>query len=135
MTVDEMLSQARRRLHRLEPHEAAEAVHNGGVLVDVRTTEQREQDGAVPGAIAIPLNVLEWRADPLSSTHDPRLGRTDVPLIVMCAQGYCSSLAATRLIALGRNATDVNGGFAAWRDDGLPVLRRTSQEDRPVATR
>lgn len=122
MTVDEMLGQARQQLHRLEPHEAAEAVRNGSVLLDVRTGEQRKRSGTVPGAIAIPLNVLEWRADPCSPAHDRRLGRTDVPLIVLCAQGYCSSLAAARLIALGRDATDVKGGFASWRDHGLPVL-------------
>lgn len=126
MTVDDMLEQARRQLHRLDPREVADAVRDGSVLVDVRTSEQRERTGAVPSAIAIPLNVLEWRADPASSAHDPRLGGADVQLIVMCAQGYCSSLAAARLIMLGRKATDVTGGFAAWRAHDLPVLHRTS---------
>ena len=123
MTVDEMLAEARQSLHRLEPHEAAQAVRDGSVLVDVRTSDQLERDGIVPGAIPIPLNVLEWRADPLSSAHDARLGAADVPLILLCAEGYCSSLAAARLISLGRAATDVKGGFAAWRDTGLPILR------------
>ena len=124
MTVDEMLARARQRLRRFEPHEAAEAVRNGSVLIDVRTSEQRDRDGTVPDAVPIALNVLEWRADPSSSVHDPRLGRPDVQLIVLCAEGYCSSLAASRLIALGRNATDVRGGFAAWSRDGLPVSGR-----------
>lgn len=78
MTVDEMLALARQRLQRLEPHEAADAVPCGSVLIDVRTSEQRERDGAVPGAIPIALNVLEWRADPQSSVHDRRLGLADV---------------------------------------------------------
>lgn len=127
MTVDEMLAQARQKLQRLEPHEAARAMRHGGVLVDVRTGEQRDRDGTVPGAIPIPLNVLEWRADPASSAHDARLGGGDVPLLVLCAEGYCSSLAASRLIALGRRATDVIGGFEAWRANGLPVVGRTSE--------
>ena len=131
MTVDEMLALARQRLQRLEPHEAAEAVRRGSVLIDVRTSEQRERDGTVPGAIPIALNVLEWRADPRSSVHDRRLGLGDVPLIVLCAEGYCSSLAASRLIALGRDATDVKGGFASWRDSGLPVVGPTVRRDQP----
>lgn len=129
MTVDEMLARARQRLHRLEPHEADDAVRRGGVLVDVRTSEQRERDGTVPGAVAIALNVLEWRADPRSSAHDRRLGPADVRLIVLCAEGYCSSLAASRLITLGRNATDVIGGFASWQASGLPVVGPTVHED------
>jgi rhodanese-related sulfurtransferase len=124
VTVDEMLARARQDLRRLEPRQAAQAVRSGSVLVDVRTTEQRERDGAVPGAVPIPLNVLEWRADPSSATHDQRLGGSEVQLIVLCAEGYCSSLAASRMVALGRDATDVVGGFEAWRSDGLPVVGR-----------
>jgi rhodanese-related sulfurtransferase len=128
MTVDEMLTQARGQLQRLEPSEAADAVRSGSVLVDVRTIEQRDRDGAVPGALAVALNVLEWRADPSSGAHDQRLGHHDVPLIVLCAEGFCSSLAAARLVALGRNATDVIGGFEAWSRAGLPVVDRTREE-------
>lgn len=135
MTVDEMLAWARQRLHRLESHEALAAVHRGGVLIDVRTSEQRERDGTVPGAVPVALNVLEWRADPRSSAHDRRLGAADVRLIVLCAEGYCSSLAASRLIALGRDATDVVGGFASWRDSGLPVVGPTARQDQHVSGR
>lgn len=99
MTVDEMLARARQRLDRLEPQAAADAVRSGRVLIDVRTSEQRARDGEVPAAVPIALNVLEWRADPSSPSHDRRLGRADVPLIVLCAEGFCSSLAASRLIA------------------------------------
>lgn len=126
MTIDEMLAQARQRLRRLEPHAAADAMRNGSVLIDVRTSDQRARDGTVPSAVAMPLNVLEWRADPSSPVHDHRLGQADVPLIVLCAEGYCSSLAAARLVALGRYATDVAGGFEAWRRDGLPVFAENS---------
>lgn len=126
MTVDEMLAHARQGLRRLGPQEAAAAMRDGSVLVDVRTSEQRLQDGSIPGAVSVPLNVLEWRADPTSPAHDPRLGSVDVPLIVLCAQGYCSSLAASRLVALGRTASDVAGGFEAWRHTGLPVVGATS---------
>lgn len=122
MTIDEMLAEAREGLQRLGPREADEAMREGSVLVDVRTSEQHARDGTVPGAISIPLNVLEWRADASSPAHDRRLGGAGVRLVVLCAEGYCSSLAAARLIALGRAATDVVGGFAAWRDSGLPVL-------------
>lgn len=133
MTVDEMLARARQRLHRLEPREAHDAVHHGAVLIDVRTSEQRERDGTVPGAVPVALNVLEWRADPRSPAHDRRLGAADVGLIVLCAEGYCSSLAASRLIALGRDATDVVGGFASWRDSGLPVVGPTARQDQHVS--
>lgn len=124
--VDRLLAAARMRLVRLEPLAAATVIEQGAVLVDVRTSEQRRDDGEIPGAVAIPLNVLEWRADVTSSSHDPSLGETGTPLVVLCAEGYCSSLAAVRLLELGRNATDVVGGFAAWRTAGLPVEHRTS---------
>jgi rhodanese-related sulfurtransferase len=124
--VDRLLAAARRRFVRLEPLAAASMIEQGAVLVDVRTSEQRRDNGEIPGAVAVPLNVLEWRADVTSPSHDPALGRTETPLVVLCAEGYCSSLAAVRLLELGRQATDVVGGFAAWRSAGLPVERRMS---------
>jgi rhodanese-related sulfurtransferase len=124
--VDQLLAVARIRFVRLEPLAAAATIEQGAVLVDVRTSEQRRDDGEIPGAVAIPLNVLEWRADVTSPSHDPALGRAGTPLVVLCAEGYCSSLAAVRLLALGRQATDVVGGFAAWRSAGLPIERRMS---------
>jgi rhodanese-related sulfurtransferase len=124
--VDHLLAVARIRFVRREPLAAAAMVEQGAVLVDVRTSEQRRDDGDIPGAVAIPLNVLEWRADVTSPSHDPALGRSETPLVVLCAEGYCSSLAAVRLLEVGRQATDVVGGFAAWRSAGLPVERRMS---------
>jgi rhodanese-related sulfurtransferase len=122
--VDRLLGAARTRFARLEPSAAATMIEQGAVLVDVRTSEQRREDGDIPGAVAIPLNVLEWRADVTSPSHDRALGTVGTPLVVLCAEGYCSSLAAVRLLELGRQATDVVGGFAAWRNAGLPVEHR-----------
>ncbi len=129
MTIDEMLAEARQHLRRLEPQAATDAMRSGSVLIDVRTSEQRARDGTVPGAVPIALNVLEWRVDPSSSAYDQRLGQADDPLIVLCAEGFCSGLAASRLVALGRDATDVTGGFVAWRRAGLPVLLPTMQPE------
>jgi rhodanese-related sulfurtransferase len=129
-TVDRLLAAARARFVRLEPRDAATMLEQGAVLVDVRTSEQRRDDGEIPGAVAIPLNVLEWRADVTTPSHDPALGTMGTPLVVLCAEGYCSSLAAVRLLELGRQATDVVGGFAAWRTAGLPVERPRSPTPR-----
>ena len=124
MTVDELLARARSKLSRLEPPEAATAVDDGAVLIDVRSEPQRERDGVVPGALFFPRNVLEWRCDPASEHRDPRVGGVERQLIVMCDEGYQSSLAAATLQELGfLRATDLAGGFQAWREAGLPVER------------
>jgi rhodanese-related sulfurtransferase len=122
MTADELLAEARRDLSRLEPVEAASAVAMGAVLVDVRSELQRERDGVVPGAVFFPRNVLEWRCDPASAARDERMSDLGRQLIVMCDEGYQSSLAAANLRRLGfARATDLAGGFQAWRAAGLPV--------------
>jgi rhodanese-related sulfurtransferase len=122
MTVEELLARARAGLVRLGPHEAAAAMAEGALLVDVRGDVQRERDGVVPGTIHHPRNVLEWRADPRSAWRDPRIAFPDAHVIVMCDEGYQSSLAAANLQALGlARATDLIGGFHAWRAAGLPV--------------
>jgi len=121
--VDHMLARARSGLDRLTAEGAARAVEEGALLVDVRTGEQRAADGGVPGALPIGLNVLEWRLDPGAATVVPQLQGAEQPVILMCNEGFSSSLAAARLQELGLvNATDVIGGFRAWRDAGLPVL-------------
>ena len=123
LTVDALLERARRRLRRVEPREAAAAVARGAVLVDIRSELHRARDGVIPGAVHHPRNVLEWRADPASGAADPALG-DDLgrELILVCDGGYQSSLAAATLQDLGRTgATDLVGGFAAWRAAGLPV--------------
>jgi rhodanese-related sulfurtransferase len=121
-TIDELLAEARAGLHRVGPEEARSAAANGALLIDIRSDHQRAQDGIVPEAIHFPRNVLEWRCDPASEGHDPRIDSFDRPLIVMCNEGYASSLAAATLQQLGfENATDLDGGFQAWRAAGLPV--------------
>jgi rhodanese-related sulfurtransferase len=121
-TIDDLLEQARQGLDRLGPREARAAVDAGAVIVDVRSDTQRAADGAVPGAVFYPRNVLEWRCDPDSDARDDRLADLDRHLIVMCNEGYASSLAAATLQQMGfARATDLDGGFQAWRDAGLPV--------------
>jgi len=117
-----MLAEARRRLARMTAVEAAARVTQGALLVDVRTAEQRAADGVIPGAYVIALNHLEWRLDPTSDHRIPEARDHDIEVIVVCDEGYCSSLAAARLQQLGlRGATDLDGGFRAWRAAGLPV--------------
>jgi rhodanese-related sulfurtransferase len=123
-TIDDLLTAARARLERLEPEAAAAARERGdAVLVDIRADTQRAEDGTIPGAVWHPRNVLEWRVDPASSHADPRLsGDLDARLVLVCDEGYQSSLAAATLQDLGfARATDLAGGFQAWRAAGLPV--------------
>jgi rhodanese-related sulfurtransferase len=125
-TIGEVLETARARLERLEPAEAQAAMQRGALLVDIRPVEQRTAHGEVPGAHQVDRNVLEWRLDPESGAPDPELAHPDAQVIVLCQQGYQSSLAAAALQDLGfAQATDVVGGFEAWEAAGLPVVRST----------
>lgn len=120
MGIDDLLGRSRAGLARLTPEAAQEAVRAGAVIVDTRPLDQRRAQGVVPGAVVVGRNVLEWRADVTSGHADDRLAGKD--LIVMCAEGYSSSLAAATLQQIGlARATDMIGGFEAWRDAGLPV--------------
>jgi rhodanese-related sulfurtransferase len=123
MSVEALLAAARSRLERVAPEEAAAAMRDDkALLVDIRSESQRAADGLVPGAAFVARNVLEWRLDPESPWADPELARTDRRVIVMCNQGYQSSLVAATLQELGHaDATDLAGGFQAWRGAGLPV--------------
>jgi rhodanese-related sulfurtransferase len=123
-TIDDMLAAARARLDRVEPADAPAEVEHGALLVDIRSESQREQDGVIPGATYHPRNVLEWRMDPASGHNDPAVGGLDRRVIVVCNEGYQSSLAAAALRDLGfSRATDLVGGFHGWRAAGLPVER------------
>jgi len=122
VSVDRLLAEARSGLRRLKPHEAAAAVRAGGLLVDTRPEYQRRADGDVPGAVVVERNHLEWRLDPRSGSRVPEAVHERVHWIVLCDEGYSSSLAAVSLRAIGlANATDVIGGFQEWRAAGLPV--------------
>jgi rhodanese-related sulfurtransferase len=121
LSIHDLLARARARYTRLEPLAALEAVRGGALLVDTRTDAQRRRDGTIPGALVIDRTVLEWRVDPDSGATHPAIG-LDTPLVLICNQGYSSSLAVASLLDLGaRSVTDVVGGFEAWRAAGLPV--------------
>ena len=120
--IDDVLAAARARLRRMDPAEAAAAVERGALLVDTRPLEQRRAEGAIPGALLIERNHLEWRLDPTSDARIPEAVDHDVEIIVVCSEGYSSSLAAASLQDLGlHRATDLAGGFRAWRAAGLPT--------------
>jgi rhodanese-related sulfurtransferase len=121
-TIDEVLERARLRLIRINPEQAAEEQARGALLVDTRTSSQRAEQGEIPGAIVIDRTVLEWRLDPASPSHISAAIDHQVRVIVLCAEGYSSSLAAASLQEIGLvNATDMIGGFHAWKAAGLPV--------------
>jgi rhodanese-related sulfurtransferase len=130
-SLDRFLRRARSGLTRLNPADAHEAVKNGAVLIDTRPEFRRRADGEIPGAIVVERNDLEWRLHPASSGRIPEAVDLSVRWVVFCDEGYASSLAASTLQALGLQATDVVGGFRAWRDAGLPVTR----PDTPTAPR
>jgi rhodanese-related sulfurtransferase len=115
-TVHDLLAAARARLDRPDPQRAAALLQRGAILVDTRPGWQREQEGELPGALVIERNHLEWRLDPASDARVPEATDHDVTWIVVCSEGYSSSLAAASLQDIGlRNATDLDGGYQAWK--------------------
>jgi len=121
-TIDDLLAEARSRIVRVTPHEAAARVAAGAYLVDIRPAGQRQREGEVPGSLIVERNVLEWRFDPASEARLPQAIGYDVDVIILCSEGYTSSLAADALVSLGlHRATDVIGGFLAWAAAGLPT--------------
>jgi rhodanese-related sulfurtransferase len=117
-SIDDILDAARARLTRVTPAEVAD----GAILVDIRPAAQRAAEGEIPGALIVERNVLEWRFDPRSDARLPIADRYDLPVVVFCSEGYTSSLAAAALQDLGLHlATDLAGGFQAWKRAGLPV--------------
>ncbi|WP_306189847.1 MULTISPECIES: rhodanese-like domain-containing protein [unclassified Streptomyces] len=121
--IDELLEQVRRGYERVEPREAYAAARTGeALLVDIRYAALRERDGLIPGALLVERNELEWRLDPQGSHRLPEATGHDLRFVVVCNEGYASSLAAASLHQLGlHRATDLVGGFQAWRAAGLPV--------------
>jgi rhodanese-related sulfurtransferase len=121
-TIDDRLEHARSRYRRLRPADAYRATSMDSVLIDTRDGEQLRRHGVVPIALWIDRTVLEWRIDPESGATHPAITSLHLPLILLCQQGYSSSLAVASLLDLGAtNVTDVEGGFEAWRAAGLPV--------------
>jgi rhodanese-related sulfurtransferase len=132
LSVVDLLASARSGLLRLDPYRAVRAWQEGGVLVDIRPAAQRAEEGEVPGALLVERNVLEWRFDPASDARLP-IASYDLHVIVLCSEGYTSSLAAAALQQVGvRRATDVIGGFQAWRAAGLATTATTSGGGRPA---
>lgn len=121
--IDELLDRVRDTYARVETPEAYEAAQAGeALLVDIRYAALRERDGLIPGALVIERNELEWRLDPRGSHRAPQATGHDLRIVVICNEGYASSLAVSSLHQLGlRRATDLVGGFQAWRAAGLPV--------------
>jgi rhodanese-related sulfurtransferase len=121
--IDELLERVRAGYARVEAREAYEAARAGeALLVDIRYAALRERDGLIPGALVVERNELEWRLDPRGSHRAPEATGHDLRIVVICNEGYASSLAAASLHQLGlHRATDLVGGFQAWRSAGLPV--------------
>ncbi|MEU5716026.1 rhodanese-like domain-containing protein [Streptomyces sp. NPDC020403] len=127
VSIDELLEQVRAGYERIGPREAAAAAAEGALLVDIRYAALRERDGLIPGALVVERNELEWRLDPLGSHRVPEAASHDLPVVLICNEGYASSLAVVSLRQLGlRRATDLIGGFQAWRAAGLPVALRVT---------
>ena len=130
-TAEQLLAEARAGLQRLTPESARAEAGAGALLIDIRSELQRERDGVIPGSRFIARNVLKWRCDPASPWRDPAV-KEGRKLILICNEGYQSSLAAATLQQLGLiDATDVIGGFQAWRAAGLPLGPRKVPDTSP----
>ena len=115
-SADDLVKRARRHIDRTRPEDLADVVSAGGLVVDIRPAAQRSDEGELPGALVIERNVLEWRLDPHGDHRLPETTGFDRPVVVVCSEGYASSLAAASLHQLGyRKATDLIGGYRAWR--------------------
>ena len=130
-TVEAVLAEARAEIERFTPLQADAAQAEGDLLIDIRPLEQRRRDGLVPGAAVVERNVLEWRLDPKGEHRNPALARLDCRVILICDEGYQSSLAAATLVRFGLAAGDVIGGVQAWYAAGLPLEEAAVEE--PVA--
>ncbi len=120
-SIEDVLTDARRLITRLRPRDAFAASAAGAILVDIRPELNRVTEGEIPGALVIDRNVLEWRLDPASDARLP-IASYDAWIVIVCNEGYASSLAAASLQQLGiHRATDLDGGYRAWRAQGLPT--------------
>jgi rhodanese-related sulfurtransferase len=134
--LDRLLIRARSRVARLQPQQAWDAVRNGAILIDIRPEFQRRADGEIPGAIVVERNHLEWRLHPASADRIPEAADADIHWIVICEEGYASSLAAATLKLIGlHRAADVVGGFQAWREARLPIAKPATPTPPRLAPR
>lgn len=133
-TIETLLQAARARLRRVSPKEARAAWTDGALLIDIRPDAQREREGEIPGALTLERNVLEWRLDPASPDRIAEITSHAQRVILVCQEGYASSLAAASLQDLGMvNATDLDGGIVAWAAAGLPFRRGRAQRAAAAA--
>jgi rhodanese-related sulfurtransferase len=130
-SVDELLASARHDISRLSPLQARDRTLTGALIVDIRPAWQREVDGEIPESYVVERNHLEWRLHPSSGANLP-VARVGQEWIVVCAEGYTSSLAASALVSLGLPAYDIDGGIHAWRAAGLPVVPGPTPVERQV---
>jgi rhodanese-related sulfurtransferase len=130
-SVDDLLAQARSRLRRVTPDGAVVEIGRGARLVDIRPQWQRIEVGEIPDALVVERNHLEWRLDPNSEARVP-LAVAGQRWIVVCQQGYTSSLAAAALNSIGVPATDLIGGYLAWAEAGLPTSETLTAPDQVV---
>ena len=131
-TLDELLAEAGARIERLEPAAAHAASQSGAILIDIRSDTDRACDGIVPGSLHIPRTVLEWRVCPDSPFRTAHVGGFGKQLILLCDHGYASVFAAATLVELGfERAGDVVGGYAAWREAGLPTRQVETSRRQP----
>jgi rhodanese-related sulfurtransferase len=130
-SVEELLADARSRLTRLPPAEAYGAVRDGARIVDIRPGWQRREEGEIPSSLVVERNHLEWRLHPDSDARVPQAAPGQ-RWIVVCSEGYTSSLAADALLSLGVPATDIDGGFVAWQAAGLPTADGETPIDQLV---
>ncbi|MFJ5807905.1 rhodanese-like domain-containing protein [Streptomyces sp. NPDC093093] len=120
--IDALVDRLRTTYARVSPERAYAASRKGSLLVDIRYQALRERDGLIPGALVVERNELEWRLDPQGSHRLPEATGHDIEVVVICNEGYASTLAAVSLHALGlHRATDLTGGFQAWKSAGLPT--------------
>ncbi|MCW2831282.1 MAG: sulfurtransferase [Aeromicrobium sp.] len=131
-SVDALLAAARAEIERFDPHTAQSRVVDGAIIVDIRPGWQRESDGEIPGSVIVERNHLEWRLHPESGASLP-LAADGQAWIVVCTEGYTSSLAAASLVSLGLPAGDIIGGIHAWRDAGLPIVAGPTELEHRVA--
>ena len=134
-TIHDLLAESRSHLERLSPEVALEAQRAGALLVDTRSHEERRQSGVIPGSLHVPLSVLPWRLDPDSDPdfRSPYVEGVGQHIVLVCAHGHSSSLAAAMLQELGFvRATDLEGGFEAWCERGLPVNPAPEPDDEAL---
>lgn len=131
-SVDALLESARGGLERISPHDARARVDAGAIIVDIRPAWQRELDGEIPGSLIVERNHLEWRLHPGSGASLAAAVHGQ-EWVVVCTEGYTSSLAAAALVSLGLPAVDIVGGLHAWRAAGLPVVPGPTPVEHRVA--